>query len=132
MKASYPGHVPPHPVPPPARPIDSADAGTAATFTHTPCPPNVPASHPNHHYFSRRNGDLDLHIERSERGVVTARVLRYMTKDTAMLQLRTMGVSHDFECNVFLSADQLTELARQLLDAAHDLQTLPASAGDAA
>jgi hypothetical protein len=111
---------------------NSADTCTATSFSHTPRPPNVPASHPNHHYFSHRKGELDLTIERSERGVVTARVLRYMTKDTAMLQLRTLGVSHDFECTAFMSADQLTELARQLLDAAHDLQTLPASAGDAA
>ena len=109
----------------------SADAGTAS-FSHTPRPPYIPAGHQDQRHFSRIGGMLELDIGSNPNDTVLARVYRNATGNTAELRLSTWGDAHNFECSAHMRAEQLTELARQLLDAAHDLQTLPATSGGAA
>ena len=83
----------------------------AQQFTHTPRLPEIPTGHEQQRYFIR-------HLVRD--------VMRWGQKDTAQITLESTDglISH----TQYLKANECEELARALLDAAHDLRTHKAAA----
>jgi hypothetical protein len=93
------------------------------TFTHEPAAPSVPADHPTQRYFCGEQVALCGSRWVSD----VARVYRFAGDAAARLDLRT---PFNGKCHAEVTADltppELRELARRLLDAAHDIETEPA------
>lgn len=85
-------------------------------FTHTPAPPMVPASHPNQRWFLRGVSQGN-----------TCSVFRATEMAVAELGIHAVEKRHAFNIDAYLTADQCEQLARALIDAAHDLRTNPAA-----
>lgn len=98
------------------------------TTTHTPRPAHV--SKKAEYRFQRRYG-ADEHSSFGLRPVTdlgyhpTVTVYRDGTTNTAELQV-TLGLGTSASVDVLLTPPELRELAACLLDAAHDIESLPA------
>ena len=109
----------------------SADAGTRL-------PPHVPAApHHNQRYFNRDDStrrSSSIRPPRSAVGQGEIKVWRYAEDDKANLCIEVRVGQLSSEICVDLTAQELRNLADRLLDAAHDLESNPASslAGGAA
>ena len=92
-------------------------------FAHQPVAPWVPknAEHCNQRYFSRGDGCSSLIFEG-----VTLQALRWADKDEAIISLRVDVGGSCARVDAHCTAAELREIAARLLDAAHDLDTLPA------
>lgn len=87
----------------------------AQQFTHTPAPPEEPASHPNQRWFLRGLSQGN-----------NCSVYRAAEASVAQLGIRMIERSGTVLLDANLTADQCEQLARALLDAAHDLRSHPA------
>lgn len=93
------------------------------SFVHTPRPALIGTTHPNQRYFSF--GNHHRYEVRSRYTPAELYVLRFANGDHASLNVRLSGFgSIDIEMTPF----ELQELARALIDAAHDLETVAAVA----
>ena len=117
-----------------AAPLHSASSTpheAAGTFTHTPRPALIPASHPQLRRFGADKETLDYKLKCSSKTArpmqAEARVLRDGERDAAELTLK-LGLYTNAEITVELTPDELRDLARRLIDAAHDLEAHPAAA----
>lgn len=105
---------------------------TTATFTHTPRPAIVPA---NPEYGDQRrygSGDcaLSYKLYPGRRGAKSMHteleVFRYGDSDLAEV-IVTIGYHTGATIRAELNADELRDLAARLIDAAHDIETFPAT-----
>lgn len=95
-----------------------------APFTHYPRPAIV-ADTEGCHDQRRFGSDLELSLSNGTTRV-SAEVLRFATRDTAKLCLR-IGVIKAI-MQVQATPAEMRELAARLIDAAHDIDTFPATA----
>lgn len=96
-------------------------------WTHTPRRPREPQpGHEDQHWFdSARNYIVSTALTPySDDG---ARVMRWATRDVANLRLNVETGTMSAELSMDLTPAALRELAQRLLDAAHDIDTHPAS-----
>lgn len=105
-------------------------------FTHQPMAPFVPkeAAHCRQRYFSRGDETRAVALDSNKTPggwgrssqYAEVNVFRWGDKDVAELSLRTGSDRIDCTATVMCTAVELREIAARLLDAAHDLDTLPA------
>lgn len=98
------------------------------TFTHRPRAPEISARYPDQRYFAHApgRGASGLSVSRmppSWRGSIVT-VYRDAHQDHAELGINLMYVA---KIDLPLTADELRAVACMCLDAAHDLDTLPAA-----
>ena len=99
-----------------------ADTGTTPEFRHTPEAPVVHASHPRQRYFKRDMGHSG-----------GPRITLLRMADARRAQLEVEAVEWDGNGDIIatssmrveLTADELLDLARACIGAAHDLQANP-------
>lgn len=90
-----------------------------ANFPHEPRAPELSADHPTQRYFLGSDGERWV-------GEVV-RVMRFADDTTAHVDVRTAYGKSRAEVTAFLTAAELREFASRLLDAAHDLESFPAT-----
>lgn len=101
-----------------------------SAVSHTPRPPYVPQS--VGHAWQRRFGASDTQLGMPVRHdcnqpfVCSIEVFRDAEEDAAELNVE-MGLHTRARIGVRLNAGELRDLAARLLDAAHDIETLPAA-----
>jgi hypothetical protein len=95
-----------------------------ANFTHEPRAPQLPPdpAHCAQRYFTGSD---------RERWIAdTVRVFRFEHDDSAHVEVCTAYGKSRAEVTAYLTAAELREFASRLLDAAHDIETHPAAAGE--
>lgn len=95
-------------------------------FVHQPHAPWVPeeAQHKEQRSFSRGHENRGVHLADHDASV---RVFRWADSDHARLIIETRSKCSTTETMARCTAAELREIAARLLDAAHDLDTYPAS-----
>lgn len=109
---------------------DTHRAAVATAFSHHARPPILPAE--KEHAWQRSFGDasdvagytIDLITDDTQHPGIT--VMRDARKNVAELEVR-IGIWTCASITARLTPAELRELAARLLDAAHDIETLPAA-----
>ena len=97
----------------------------STTFTHTPRPARMPASHPSQRYFGADldTGVLGLHTAAQQPHTASVTVLRHAPERTAQVEINSGHLPGAyFNVHAELAPDALRELARCLIDAAADIE----------
>jgi hypothetical protein len=109
----------------------SSTQEAAGTFTHTPRPALIPVAHQEIRRFGTGEKTLDYQLECSsesaQRMRAEIRTLRDAERDVADLRIK-LGNYTNAEITVELTADEMRDVARRLIDAAHDIEAHPAAA----
>lgn len=105
---------------------------TTTPFTHTPRPALVPSD--ANHAWQRRYGagapvlDYSLQPAAREARAMEASLEVFRDGGSDLAEVRVaLGIFTGAQITVRLSADELRDLAVRLIDAAHDIDTLPAA-----
>lgn len=97
----------------------------APQYVHQPRAPWVPEEAKYQHQRSFTHGDENLAVRLADY-TTSVKVFRWADVDYVRLILATNNKYNTTETVVHLTAEELREIAARLLDAAHDLETLPA------
>ena len=111
----------------PARPAITERGATV--FTHEPRPAHSPTSEPaawQRRYGANRDSAYEG-VESLDNGMAVVEVFRDSGKNEAELRVvLNPGTGSNMHIKALLSATALRELARRLIDAAHDIEAHPA------